>query len=441
MLPGAPDAAPEERTDEAATPQVAVVASAPPKTPARTPIATRIARQMLILRDAPDDAAPIRGRISLGEAFEVYAYVEGDGCGGKGWGDVGNDAYACLEATRRAEADSPAPRMLPELRDGGLAPFFYAKVKSGQVAHRWRTLQAWIGGEPPVDELEPEHDYSFVNRRRVKGEIVLVDEKYRIVLEKDVARYRPSRFAGRDLQKDPVAPGKLLAWGITWPENPVMTEPRDDAPLANSIDYQAELLLEPQAERTAAGLWYQIDEGGWIAAKHISRWQPATPPADIAEDEVWIDIELEEQVLTLSRGETPLFATLVSTGFKGPTPRGLFRISMKQAIGQMQARPDAEEQYNVEAVPFVQYFSGNFALHGAFWHYRFGHKISHGCVNLSPRDAAYLYGQTAPAAKAGWLHVYESTKQPGTTVRIRRGNEPVVDKRRAFGAAAWPAAG
>lgn len=433
LLPTTPDVASDTSTPEAPAPQAAVIASAPTPTPERAPIGIRIARQTIILRDAPEANALVRGRIPLGEAFEVYAYVDGQGCGGKGWGDVGNHAFACLEATRKADDDSPPLRMLPELRDAGLAPFFYAKVKQGDVAHRWRSLRAYAAGEPPVDELEPEHDYAFVTRRRFKGELVLIDEKDRVVLEKDVTRYRPSRFAGRDLQADPVPAGKLLAWGVTWPENPVSTEPRDGAPMAASIDYQAELLLDPVFERNADGLWFRIDEGRWIAAKHLGRWQPATPPADIADDEIWIDIELDDQVLTLSRGPTPLFATLVSTGFKGPTPRGLFRISMKQAIGQMQARPDAEEQYNVEAVPFVQYFSGNFALHGAFWHYRFGHKISHGCVNLSPRDARFLYGQTAPAAKPGWLHVYESPTQPGTTIRIRRGDEPVTDKRQPFG--------
>ncbi len=38
--------------------------------------------------------------------------------------------------------------------------------------------------------------------------------------------------------------------------------------------------------------------------------------------------------------------------------------------------------YSIEDVPYVQYFEGSYALHGAFWHNNFGHEMSHGCVNL-----------------------------------------------------------
>jgi hypothetical protein len=395
--------------------------------PVREPIEIRIARQQLILKAAPDHDAPIRGRIPIAEPFEVFALVDGPSCGGKGWADIGNGAFVCLENTRKG--GDAVTRPLPELRDAELAPFFYAKLKSGQQASRWKTMQAWIDGEPPIDELEVEHDYAFVTRRRMKGEIVLIDDRDRMVLEKDVTRYRPSRFEGRDLVAEPVPEGRVLSWGITWPENPVMSEPSESARALPTIDYQAEIMLLPEPTKNDEGTWWSIDGGGFIQGKHLRRWSAGDVPEGIADDEIWIDVELESQTLTIMRGPTPIFATLVSTGFKGPTPRGLFRISIKQAIGQMQSRPDAEESYNVEAVPFVQYFSGNFALHGAFWHYRFGHKISHGCVNLSPKDARRVYGVTAPEAKNGWLHVYESEGRLGTTVRVRRGDEPVLDKR------------
>jgi L,D-transpeptidase catalytic domain len=395
--------------------------------PEREPIAIRIARQQLILRAAADPDAAIRGRIPLGEAFEVFAYVAGPECGGKGWGDLGNGAFACLEATRKG--GDVEPRELPELRDAELAPFFYAKLKTGQQAPRWKSLAAFQAGADPVDELEPEHDYAFVTRRRSGGEVVLIDDRDRVVREQDITRYRPSRFAGRDLQLDPVPADRVLAWGITWPENPVMSEPSESARALAPIDYQAEIILLPEPTRNREGAWWSIDGGGYIHGRSLRRFQPAAAPEGIGADELWIDVELESQTLTVMRGETPVFTTLVSTGFKGPTPRGLFRISIKQAIGQMQSRADAEEQYNVEAVPFVQYFSGNFALHGAFWHYRFGHKISHGCVNLSPKDARRVYGMTSPEPRGGWLHVYEGENVLGTTVRVRRGDEAVIDKR------------
>jgi len=416
-----------EQPDTDGETPIADAPSLPKIGPPRTPVAIRIARQMLVLRNAPDHDAPIRGRIPLGEAFEVFAFVPGPECAGKGWADLGDGAFACLEPSRRAV--DLAPRALPEMRDGDLAPFFYAHVKNGQVARRWKNAKSWVANEPHLDVLEPEHDYAFVTRRRIQGELVLIDEKDRVVLERELTRYRPSRFAGRDLVENPVPADGLLAWTVTWPENPVVETPAEAAPLARSLGYQEELLLVPTPTRNDDGLWFEIADGGFIHARNLRRWRPAAPPADVADDEVWIDVELDSQTLTVSRGSTPLFATLVSTGFKGPTPKGIFRISMKHALGSMRSRPDSDDPYTVEAVPFVQYFAGNFALHGAFWHYRFGHKISHGCVNLSPSDARRVFGMTTPRVRDGWISSYESDAQRGTTVRVRKGDDPAPDRR------------
>jgi len=37
------------------------------------------------------------------------------------------------------------------------------------------------------------------------------------------------------------------------------------------------------------------------------------------------------------------------------------------------------------------FYSGNYALHGAYWHNRFGTPVSHGCVNLRVSQARWLY--------------------------------------------------
>jgi hypothetical protein len=38
---------------------------------------------------------------------------------------------------------------------------------------------------------------------------------------------------------------------------------------------------------------------------------------------------------------------------------------------------------------------------------------------------------TAPHARPGWLHVFEGERALGTTVRVRKGDEPAQDKREA----------
>jgi lipoprotein-anchoring transpeptidase ErfK/SrfK len=136
-------------------------------------------------------------------------------------------------------------------------------------------------------------------------------------------------------------------------------------------------------------------------------------PKDVKDDEVWIDVSIYKQTLVLYRGLTPLFATLVSTGAGGKnhnTPWGDYRIYMKHISSRMSAeeRPpenegeEGEHAYRYDDVPWVQYVVGGIALHTAFWHEGFGLPRSHGCVNLAPRDAQFLFGQTLPAMPEGW---------------------------------------
>jgi len=47
-------------------------------------------------------------------------------------------------------------------------------------------------------------------------------------------------------------------------------------------------------------------------------------------------------------------------------------------------------------VPFVMYFQLAYALHGAFWHDGFGRPRSHGCVNLAPEDARWIFRWSDP---------------------------------------------
>ena len=96
-------------------------------------------------------------------------------------------------------------------------------------------------------------------------------------------------------------------------------------------------------------------------------------------------------------GPKAVFATLVSTGEAGlddpettkSTKRGIFRIHTKYITITMDSDTTGEE-YELRDVPYVQYFEGGYALHGAYWHDGFGQPKSHGCINLAPEDARRL---------------------------------------------------
>ena len=53
-------------------------------------------------------------------------------------------------------------------------------------------------------------------------------------------------------------------------------------------------------------------------------------------------------------------------------------------------------------VPWIQYFASGYALHGAYWHDVFGIARSHGCINLAPIDARYVFMWTDPPVPKGW---------------------------------------
>jgi hypothetical protein len=151
----------------------------------------------------------------------------------------------------------------------------------------------------------------------------------------------------------------------------------------------------------------------------------APPPEVAGEEERWLVLDLDELVLVAFQGAKPAYATLVSSGGpEHPTPEGLFRIWIKFAEVDMKGEEPGVRPYKVATVPWVMFFQGDFALHTAYWHDHFGRAVSHGCLNLSPRDARALYGWTAPQVPDGWSMVYASDAQRGSLVRIHRGPLP-----------------
>lgn len=116
-------------------------------------------------------------------------------------------------------------------------------------------------------------------------------------------------------------------------------------------------------------------------------------PDGVGRNEKWIHVDLDEQALVAYEGDRPVFATLVSSG-KGAefaTPTGLYRMREKHITVTMDGPDPDEGFYQVEEVPWTMYYHDSFALHGAYWHNDFGKTRSHGCTNLAPTDARWLF--------------------------------------------------
>lgn len=108
-----------------------------------------------------------------------------------------------------------------------------------------------------------------------------------------------------------------------------------------------------------------------------------------------IEVDLSDQTLSAYQGDLRVMHTSVSTGRDNtPTILGSFQIGTKYESQHMWG-----DDYDLPNVPWVMYFQGGYAIHGAYWHTNFGTPASHGCVNMRPEEAEILFQWAAPGTQ------------------------------------------
>jgi lipoprotein-anchoring transpeptidase ErfK/SrfK len=164
-------------------------------------------------------------------------------------------------------------------------------------------------------------------------------------------------------------------------------------------------------------IWYRVGEKQWVEQGMVGLVKPKPRPEGIPAGAKWIEIDLYEQTLAAYEGDEIVYATLVSSGLPWwRTEPGLFQIWVKVRQAKMSGRAGYPDYYFLEDVPWTMYFNGSFALHGAYWHDRFGIRHSHGCVNLSLADAKWIFEWATPAGDTGWTLATEENS--GTWVWV-----------------------
>jgi hypothetical protein len=182
----------------------------------------------------------------------------------------------------------------------------------------------------------------------------------------------------------------------------------DNPPLDQVLHNQALPILDT---RFVAGVpWYRIGDGRWVEGTQIGVARPKLRPLSIGPTERWVGVCLEEQTLVAYEGDRPVYAALLASGLAGmPTVQGIFRTWRRLATGVMAGGdPQWGSYYYIEDVTWTCYFYSGYALHTAYWHDAFGAPRSHGCVNLSPHDAWWVFqwsaagGPNSPAVYVYW---------------------------------------
>jgi hypothetical protein len=131
----------------------------------------------------------------------------------------------------------------------------------------------------------------------------------------------------------------------------------------------------------------------WVYGSQPLYQQHAPAPPREPAGEKRVEVSLDRQWLYAYEGERLVLDVPVSTGKDGfNTPPGSWRVYAKVPRQTLRGRYNGES-WHVPNVPHIQFYDGNFAIHGVYWHDRFGtgERHSHGCVGIAPADAAELF--------------------------------------------------
>lgn len=231
---------------------------------------------------------------------------------------------------------------------------------------------------------------------------------------------QPSSFHGAELGEGETLPVAFLSSHFAH-----KYRVDDDGQIRNDGSFRHREAVKLTGKRHAGGFW-ETRDGGYMAGEGARILMPRDGfPSFVTGTRKWIDISIREQSLVAYVGQKPVYATLVSTGRGGlgdpektfATARGIFMVHSKHVTATMDGSDDKADSYNLLDVPFVQYFHKGYALHGTYWHDEFGKERSHGCVNLAPVDAAWLFEWTDPPVPEDWHSVLN--KERGTVVLVR----------------------
>jgi hypothetical protein len=179
-------------------------------------------------------------------------------------------------------------------------------------------------------------------------------------------------------------------------------------------------------ETIGTTVYYVAADGRAVRREDVRRIEVLARPSQIGPNDKWIDVNLSGQYIVAYEGDRPVYATLISSGKpQRPdpetnflTPTGLFRIRAKHIATAMDGDVASDGPYSIEDVPWVMFFQNSYALHGAFWHDAFGYPHSHGCVNLAPRDAHWIFDWSDPPLPEGWHGIYPREGGPFTWVYV-----------------------
>jgi len=368
---------------------------------------------------APDDGSRRRGTIGAGTRLGFKRRVFGKGCSTGVWYETSDALYIC-EAHVEPSPAPPGPAVDDLATHGKRLPQRYAFI-------RFDGTRAYAH---PSDYFRNDYVEAFgksfgivITGEQVYEGVAFVRTRRHLWVERGSVHFvEGSAFHGEKLRR-----GETL--DIAWVSvRPAKIFERPGGRAVRTLERHTLVHLGE-----AKGAWVQLKRGGWMKRVALAQPRRLAPPEGVGPADRWIDIDIEQQTLVAYEGTTPLFATLVSTGRNSKasqTPNGVFQIWVKLDYSDMDdlERTDVDKNYAIQDVPWVQFFRGSYGFHAAFWHDDFGRRRSHGCINLSPADARYLFTFTNPVLPPGWNAILPMPEDRPTTIVVRDGTRPAASR-------------
>jgi hypothetical protein len=367
-----------------------------------------------------DDGAPVmleprtdsrrRGTVGEGTRLGFTRRVFGEGCSTGVWYETSDQLFICEGHVEPSPAP-PGPKLDDLGTTGFRLPQRYAFIRFGGT--RAYAHPSDYFRDDYVEALGKGFGIVVTGEQVYEG-VEFVRTRRHYWVERGSVRFvQGSAFAGVKLSRgEPLD----LAWVS---QRPAKVHERPQGQVLKRLERHSLVHIE-----STKGAWAKLVGGGWIRTADLARAELVTPPQGVDPTDRWIDIDIEQQVLVAYEGPTPIFATLVSTGRdtkQSATPLGVFQIWVKLEYSDMDdiERADVDKTYSIQDVPWVQFFKGSYGFHAAFWHDDFGRRRSHGCINLSPKDARYLFQFTQPILPPGWNAILPMPEDRPTTVQVR----------------------
>lgn len=341
--------------------------------------------------------------------------------------------------TRKEKTESEKSLLVGKTKQGDLA-IKQQQAAAADGAVPWY-LQDHKGQRPQVTFDDLKGDRGLIDLRMVKGFYLAIDREAsgyagkfwkttsgefapaeHIIIHKSV-----TEFEGIDFTKEGETRKLPLAWVLNpkaWKykldDGDTKAKRNENVPRFTIIGLTGKKVVIEN--RT---YWETLD-GWWMKDVEGTVTRPGAAPTDLKPGEKWIDVNVTTQSLVAYEGDKPVYATIVSSGRhddKDPskdhrTRLGSYTIREKHVAATMDDDSASDGPYSIQDVPWIMYFHGSIALHGAFWHSSFGHERSHGCVNLTPFDAKHLFGWAGPRLPTGWHGVRATEANPGTRVVV-----------------------